>query len=85
VANTYTYHFKAACPSNGERIDYTLAITTGATIMVEDIKAECDVDQTYHEDLADKLFAKFGGRQVMVATHHGVHIQTTRGDFPCIR
>jgi hypothetical protein len=33
----------------------------------------------FHEDIADVLYKKFGGRQLMVAVHGGVIIETERG------
>jgi hypothetical protein len=76
--NAYTYSFKVTCPNNGERIQYRLHIESRTTIMVEDIKKACDVESSFHEDLAQQLLP-LGGLQVLVAWHDGVLIQTTRG------
>lgn len=77
--NRYRHTFTVSCPNNGAMIRYHLAIETPAQIMVEKIVAACGVAEAYHEDLADKLYAKFGGRQVMRAYHHGVWVETERG------
>lgn len=77
--NRYVHFFSRICPSNGVLICYELGIRTSAVIMVEDIKAACDGGPVYHEALADELHARFCGRQVMRANHHGVWIETLRG------
>jgi hypothetical protein len=33
----------------------------------------------YHENIADELHERFGGRQTLEAHHHGVDIYTVRG------
>lgn len=77
--NLYQHRFAAECPNNGLTIDYSLTIISGATIMVEDIVEQCRVGPTFHEVLADMLYKRFGGRQLLCATHHGVFIGTIRG------
>lgn len=79
--NVYRYEFVVACPNNDVRVRYTLRIEKADKIMVEEIVAACTLDSAYHEDLADKLHARFGGRQTLVAYHHGVWIETVRGDL----
>lgn len=77
--NIYTVNFSARCPVNGRGIKYTLEVHTGATIMVEDIRAEVEsITEGYHEAIADQLCAKFGGSQRLTAKHHGVEIETIR-------
>lgn len=77
--NIYGTTFVARCPANGESITYMLRIHTGATIMVEDIRAEVEsITEGYHEAIADQLCAKFGGSQRLTARHHGVEIETIR-------
>ena len=77
--NRYTHDFLVKCPNNDLLVAYRLVITTPRVIMVEDIVAACKVESAYHEALADQLYQRFGGRQVMTAHHHGVDIETTRG------
>lgn len=76
--NIYTQHFRATCPNNGRTVDYVLTIESARTIMVEDIQAAVNAVEGYHEDMADKLFARFGGRQRLVAHHHGTDVETVR-------
>lgn len=81
--NRYTVRFFARCPANGLRIDYTLTIEKSegdADVLVEElVDAVSLLDQGFHEELADKLHCEFGGKQTLVADHHGVLIETTRG------
>lgn len=77
--NIYTTHFHVKCPVNGARITYSLVIHTGDTIKAEDITDCVDsIGQGLHEDIADDLYARFGGSQELTADHHGVHIKTIR-------
>lgn len=76
--NAYTVEFFACCPNNGIRIKYRLRIETAEVIPVEQIAAAVDAEDGFHEEIADRMFARFGGRQVMTADHHGVQIETTR-------
>jgi len=76
--NIYFHEFTSTCPNNGAVIAYELEIQSNTVIMVEEIIAACAVDMTYHEELADRLYERFGGIQSMVAFHHGVRIQTVR-------
>ena len=78
--NIYKAEFFAACPNNGIRIKYRLRIETQDVLMVEQIIAAVEnAGDSYHEELADKMLKRFGGKQMMVADHHGVTIETTRG------
>lgn len=77
--NIYRHRFNSTCPNNGATIVYRLEIQTRSVLMVEDIVAACAVPETFHEPLADSLFEKFGGRQILRAFHHGVWIETRRG------
>lgn len=78
--NTYTVEFFARCPANSLRIKYRLEISTHVMLMVEDIVDEVEgIERGFHEDIADRLQAKFGGHQTMTAHHHGVDIKTVRG------
>lgn len=77
--NIYTQYFTARCANNNRLVSYTLTIESHVTIMVEDIQAEvAKFEHGYHEQMADHLFAKFGGRQTMSAHHHGTGIVTVR-------
>lgn len=78
--NRYSRIFVAACPNNGEQIIYTLIIeTVGRMLQVEHIvTATALIKQGYHEQIADELHRRFGGRQILRAHHHGVDIETIR-------
>jgi hypothetical protein len=78
--NVYSRQFVAACPNNGEAIIYSLRIeTVGRVIQVEHIvTATAMIKQGFHEQIADELHRRFGGRQVLRAHHHGVDIETIR-------
>lgn len=81
MKNTYTRQFFAACPNNGEQINYTLTIETdGRMIPVEHIVTATKMHrQGFHEAIAADLYAKFGGHQVLIAHHHGVDLKTECG------
>jgi hypothetical protein len=78
--NRYSRIFVATCPNNGEQIIYTLIIeTVGRMLQVEHIvTATALIKQGFHEQIADELHRRFGGRQVLRAHHHGVDIETIR-------
>lgn len=77
--NTYSLIKSFKCPSNGLPIVYNIEITHAAMITVESILDYLSEFETaYHENLADELFLKFGGEQVITANHHGVSIKTVR-------
>lgn len=80
--NSYSTYFSTKCPSNGQFICYHLEISTSAVIMVEAIQRAIKELPTvsYHEDNADLLASMLGGRQILRAHHHGVDIETVRGD-----
>ena len=78
--NKYEMRFFAKCPTNGTRIEYCWAIETKTMIFVEDLISYTDeIGTVYHEELADRLVAAWGGQQTLYAMHHGVEITTTRG------
>lgn len=78
--NKYKVKFQATCPANGDAIDYSLQISIDQMIRVEAIlEAVNGFGSGFHEDIADVLYKKFGGRQLMVAVHGGVIIETERG------
>lgn len=77
--NTYSTKFFSLCPTNEVRIEYALTIQSDDMIPVEHIIAEVStLTRGYHEDFADVLFARFGGKQTLAADHHGVAITTHR-------
>lgn len=77
--NVYRYTFTARCPIDGASIEYRLQIEAVTPIKAEQIVAECTFNQPeFHEGIADLLFEKIGGRQVLMATHTGVEIETRR-------
>lgn len=77
--NEYRMTFHVRCPGNKKKVRYKLRIETSSTIMVEDIcAAVARFKDAYHERIADELIAIFGGRQTLVAHHHGVDIKTHR-------
>lgn len=79
--NKYTIKFVRECPNNGLKIDYALTIETPQVLMVEAIVEEVGnlEEQGFHEAFADTLTRVLPGRQVLVAHHHGVDIETVRG------
>jgi hypothetical protein len=78
--NIYTHEFSVACPNNGDQIAYTLYIATvGRMIFAEHIIAATEmIKEGLHEKIADELFERFGGIQVLTA-NHGLGILTIRG------
>lgn len=78
--NIYRHRFLAQCPVDGAQVLYSLTIDTNAVLMAEDIEAACRFEAAvFHEDVADKLLVKFGGKQTLAATHGKVEIETLRG------
>jgi hypothetical protein len=76
--NIYTQRFRATCPNNGRSVDYMLTVESPRMIMVEDIQAAVSELKGYHEDFADVLWERFGGRQTLTAHHHGTDVETVR-------
>ena len=77
--NIYRYSFFAICPSTNEQVVYDLQIKAEFMIAVEMIIAECKFEEpTYHEIIADQLIKRLGGRQVLIAQHNSVKIETRR-------
>lgn len=82
VLNIYTTEFFAVCPVNEVRVKYTLKIETTEVIKVEQIIDEVTLQHRgFHEEIADQLHRVFGGRQTLKAHHHGVEIETLRGNL----
>lgn len=80
--NIYTRQFVANCPNNGHAIIYTLRIETVDRMIYAEhiVTATSLIKEGFHEQIADDLYARFGGRQTLHAHHHGVDISTVRGD-----
>jgi SRSO17 transposase len=77
--NIYRHQFVSHCPNNDKPIIYALSIETDGVIQVEHIVTAAALHKrAYHEAIADDLHARFGGKQVMTAHHHGVDIETVR-------
>ena len=77
--NIYRTSFTACCPNNGASILYSLEIKTTDLIEVESITAYTKaISAGFHESIATDLALQFGGSQRLIATHHGVEIETLR-------
>lgn len=76
--NIYTQCFRARCPTNGRSVDYVLTIESPRMIMVEELQGAVSEIEGYHEEIADQLLRLFGGRQRLVAHHHGTDVETVR-------
>ena len=77
--NKYKTKFTSVCPVNHKQITYELEIKHTDKILVEDIlETISKLLIGYHENIADELFKKFGGKQTLIANHHGVFIETER-------
>jgi GH25 family lysozyme M1 (1,4-beta-N-acetylmuramidase) len=80
VENIYRHQFVSVCPANHQPIVYSLEISTDQMIRAEQIVTAAALCKSgFHEAIADDLFARFGGKQVLKAHHHGVDIETRRG------
>lgn len=80
--NIYRVNFSCLCVKNSDVIQYSLEITSERMIFVEDIESalsEYKSKSAYHEPMADQLYRKLGGQQVMTANHGGIEIETRRG------
>lgn len=83
--NIYRQRFTAPCCNNGLTVIYELDLRTkdDVVVMVEDIQAACieaaTLPKPYHENIADLMFERFGGFQIIKAHHHGTDIETRRG------
>jgi hypothetical protein len=81
VKNIYRHEFVSHCPNNDKAIVYALCIETSSVIQVEHIVTAAALHKrAFHEAIADDLHSRFGGLQTMRAHHHGVDIETVRGD-----
>ncbi|WP_085599693.1 MULTISPECIES: hypothetical protein [unclassified Pseudomonas] len=77
--NIYRHSFVATCPADGDAIVYSLEIRSLSMIRVEHIKTATRLIRSgYQETIADELFERFGGEQIITATHQGVEIETVR-------
>lgn len=77
--NEYEYRFTAKCPNNQTAILYNLRLLSSVTVMVEAIIDACRFDDAFHEDIADLLYTRLGGKQIITALHDSVKIKTKRG------
>ncbi|MET3654035.1 hypothetical protein [Dyella japonica] len=78
--NIYRRQFVSVCPADGDAIVYTLEIHSAHMVRVEHINIALALEaNAFHEDIADRLFERFGGEQRVTATHQGVEIETRRG------
>lgn len=80
--NTYRIRFMMRCPNNNHVISYALSIESAETIMVEDIITAVQAlpAEGFQEDIAAKLKAVLPGLHTIIAHHHGVDIETLRGN-----
>lgn len=77
--NVYRFRFHAVCPIDAAPIEYDAEISTYEVLSAEDLDAWAEnVKSGFHEDFADDLHLKFGGRQRMSAKHGRVRIETVR-------
>ena len=78
--NIYRQPFRAKCPANGRTVDYTLTITVESEcmILVEDIQKAVHDIEGYQEQIANRLYALFGGSLHLIGHHHGTTAETTR-------
>jgi hypothetical protein len=78
--NIYQTTHRAACPNGNLMDSYQVTIRSQETIMVEDIiKTLNDAPkEIYQEDLATLLRAKLGAEVIVVGSHHGIQITSTR-------
>lgn len=78
--NIYRHQFVSTCPNNDKPIIYALMIESHTMIHVEHVVTAVALHKcAFHEAIADDLFERFGGHQVLTAHHHGVDIETRRG------
>lgn len=80
--NIYRHQFVVRCPANAMPIIYQLEVQSLKMIYVEKIVVACQMwQQEFHEKIADALAMQFPGtRQVLRAQHHGVDVETQRGE-----
>ena len=77
--NEYSITFESVCPADGERIKYAATIVTDVMIRAEDIVMFVNgLSESFHEQIADAMWSRFGGLQVISAVHQGVNITTRR-------
>lgn len=80
--NIYRHQFVCVCPANRMPIVYQLEVQSLKMIYVEKIVVACQMwQQEFHEKIADALAQQFPGtHQVLRAHHHGVDVETQRGE-----
>jgi hypothetical protein len=77
--NIYKISFASKCPVNDDQINYHLEIRSTSVIKAEEIEWNVPGWPQLHEEMADSLFHRFGGYQILRATHRRVLIETHRG------
>ena len=80
--NIYRHQFVCRCPNNSLPIIYQIEVQSKKMIYVEKIVIACQMwQQDYHDKIADALAGQFPGTyQVLRAHHHGVDVETQRGE-----
>lgn len=79
LTNIYRLQFVSICPADGNSVIYSLEIRSKSMIRVEHINLAVSLEKSaYHEDIADRLYARFGGDQILTAVHQGIEIETVR-------
>lgn len=80
MSNIYRRQFVSVCPADGDHIIYSLEIRSQTMLRVEHINTAVALEaKAFHEEIADRLFERFGGEQRIIAVHQGVEIETVRG------
>jgi len=82
--NTYRTQFAATCPSDGQRIIYSLEMRTAETVMVEQINDALDeIREDYQENIATRLAESFPQCAISLqGVHQGVEIVSEIGATP---
>ncbi|UIF88182.1 hypothetical protein [Cupriavidus sp. UYPR2.512] len=77
--NIYRHKFYSVHPNKGAIMVYELEIATTDVIQVEHLVTACALEKSaFHEDIADRLAERFGGKQTLRAHHNGVDIESRR-------
>lgn len=78
--NVYRRQFVSVCPADSDAIVYSLEIRSATMLRVEHINLALALEEkSFHEEIANRLFDRFGGEQRITAVHQGVEIETRRG------
>lgn len=80
MTNIYRRQFVSVCPADGDSIIYSLEIRIKTMVRVEHINLAVGLEKNaFHEEIANRLYSRFGGEQRITAVHQGVEIETVRG------